>query len=87
LLGRLDEADTAVQCGSRIAARAGYGYAVALSCRVAGRIARDRGATEEALRAFQQASETFTRIGAAFEAARTRAELDAEFDASERRAR
>lgn len=85
LLGRLDEADASVQCGLRTATRAGYWYAVGLSHRVAGRIARDRGAAAAASHEFQQALETFERIGAAVERARTRAELDNGREASERR--
>ncbi|PYR69085.1 MAG: hypothetical protein DMF88_07255 [Acidobacteria bacterium] len=76
LLDRLDDADAAVQSGRRIAIRAGYWYAVALSYRIAGRIARDRGATADALSAFRQACDTFDRIGAAFERARTREEIE-----------
>jgi hypothetical protein len=48
---------------------------VALSYRIAGRIARDRGASDEASHAFQQSLATFERIEATFESARSRAEL------------
>src|SRR5205823_8034761 len=56
-LGRIEEAEGAVQCGLRVAARAGYLYAVACGHRVAGRIARDRGAAAEAKAAFQRGLE------------------------------
>jgi tetratricopeptide (TPR) repeat protein len=76
LLGRLDDADAAVESGRRIAIRAGYWYAVALGCRIAGRIARDRGAATDALSAFREACDIFDRIDAAFERARTREEIE-----------
>jgi DNA-binding winged helix-turn-helix (wHTH) protein/tetratricopeptide (TPR) repeat protein len=74
-LGRLDEAESAVEKGLHVATQVGYLYAVGFSHRAAGRIARDRGAAGEAKAAFQRALETFERSGAAFEAARTRVEL------------
>lgn len=55
--------------------RAEYWYAVGVAHRIAGRVARDRGHADEARRAFELALDTFERIGAAFEGARTRLEV------------
>jgi tetratricopeptide (TPR) repeat protein len=75
LLGHLDQAASLVQGGLEIATRASYWYAVAFAHRIAGRIARTRDAVDEAGEPLQQAFAIFTRIDAAFEAARTRLDL------------
>lgn len=74
VLGRLDEAAVLVRVGLQAAIQSSYWYAVGLGYRAAGRIARDRGACDEAHTAFQEAVGVFGRIGAAFEAGRTRRE-------------
>jgi len=73
MAGRTDEAAALVENGLQITTSAGYWYGVAFSQRVIGRITRDSaGASADC---FQRAAETFERIGAAFEAGRTRLEL------------
>lgn len=72
---RLEEASSFVAQGLDIATRARYWYAVGVAHRFAGRIARDRGRAAEAAAAFTHALNTFERIGATFEAARSRREL------------
>jgi class 3 adenylate cyclase/tetratricopeptide (TPR) repeat protein len=69
-----EEAGARVREGLAIATRVGYAYGVAMGERIAARIARDSGRTSEAAAAFNGAFDTFERIGATFEAARTRAE-------------
>ena len=71
---RLEEAATATRTGIEIATSAQYWYAVGTGERVAARIARDACNLQEAADAFERALCTFNRIGARFEAARTRAE-------------
>ena len=73
--GRLDDAAILVDRGLQVTTRAEYWYGVGFSHRVAGRVARDRGATTEARAAFEKAADTFERIHATFEARRTRREL------------
>jgi DNA-binding winged helix-turn-helix (wHTH) protein/tetratricopeptide (TPR) repeat protein len=73
--GRLEEASSFVAHGLDIATRARYWYAVGVAHRIAGRIARDRGGAAEAVTAWAHAVSTFERIGAEYEAARTRQEL------------
>lgn len=75
LQGRLEEAVAFVERGLHVAMRAEYWYAVGVAHRIAGRVARDRGHADEARRAFELALDTFERIGAAFEGARTRLEV------------
>jgi DNA-binding winged helix-turn-helix (wHTH) protein/tetratricopeptide (TPR) repeat protein len=70
-----EEALTFVERGLQVAERAEYWYAVGVARRVAGRIARDRGRADDASSAFDSALATFERIGAMFEAARTRVEI------------
>jgi len=71
---RLEEAATATRTGIEIATSAQYWYAVGTGERVAAQIARDARDLQEAADAFDRALCTFNRIGARFEAARTRAE-------------
>jgi len=75
LQGRLEEASAFVTQGLQAATRAQYWYVAGIAHRVAGRIARDRGDADEARRALKLALDTFARIGAQFEAARTRLDL------------
>ncbi len=70
--GRVAEAESLVERGLRVATAAEYWYAVGLAQRTAGRILRDKGCVDEAKAKFAEAARTFDRIGAAFEAARTR---------------
>lgn len=72
--GALNAAVTCVERGLDVARQARYWYAVGFAERIAGRIARDRGHWEESVAAFDRALQTFERIGARFEAARTRKE-------------
>jgi DNA-binding winged helix-turn-helix (wHTH) protein/tetratricopeptide (TPR) repeat protein len=72
--GALDIAEALVTRGLEVATQAPYWYAVGFAERIAGRIARDRGDREESAAAFNRALQTFERIGARFEEARTRAE-------------
>jgi len=74
-LGRIDEAEQAVQRGLQIATRAGYTIAAGFGNVVEGRLALEREKPDDARAAFRRALETFERSGAAFEATRTRAEL------------
>jgi DNA-binding winged helix-turn-helix (wHTH) protein/tetratricopeptide (TPR) repeat protein len=71
---RLEEAATMTRAGIEIATGAQYWYAVGTGERVGARLARDAGDLQEAAAAFDRALCTFTRIGARFEAARTRVE-------------
>ena len=73
--GRLDEAAILVDRGLQVTTRAESWYGVGFGHRVAGRVARDRGATTEARAAFEKAADTLERIHATFEARRTRREL------------
>jgi tetratricopeptide (TPR) repeat protein len=73
--GQLAEAAAFAQRGLEVARQAEYWYAVGFAHRVTGRIAGDHGRPDEAAAALQQALDTFERIGAAFESARTRLEL------------
>ena len=73
---RLDVAGTLVERALDLMTRAQYGYGVAFAQRVAARIALDRGAWDEATATFDDASRTFERIGARFEARQTRDERD-----------
>ena len=73
---RLDVAGTLVKRALDLMTRAQYGYGVAFAQRVAARIALDRGAWDEATATFDDASRTFERIGARFEARQTRDERD-----------
>jgi DNA-binding winged helix-turn-helix (wHTH) protein/tetratricopeptide (TPR) repeat protein len=63
-----------VERALEVTTRAQYWYGVGFAERVRARIARDRGAAEEAAASFAAATRTFERIGAAFEAERTRKE-------------
>ncbi|HEV8253340.1 MAG TPA: AAA family ATPase [Vicinamibacteria bacterium] len=73
--GQLAEAAAFAQRGLEVARQAEYWYAVGFAHRVTGRIAGDHGRPDEAAAALQQALDTFERVGAAFESARTRLEL------------
>jgi tetratricopeptide (TPR) repeat protein len=73
--GPLEQAVAFVEHGLQVATRAEYWYAVAWAHRVAGRVARDRDALDEAYRFFELAFSTFERIGARFESARSRLDL------------
>jgi tetratricopeptide (TPR) repeat protein len=72
--GALDIAEALVTRGLEVATQAPYWYAVGFAERIAGRIARDRGNREESVAALDRALDTFERIGARFEEARTRQE-------------
>jgi DNA-binding winged helix-turn-helix (wHTH) protein/tetratricopeptide (TPR) repeat protein len=72
---RLDTARSIAERGLEVTTRAQYWYGVGFAQRVIGRIARDRGNRPEAVAALDNSARTFERIGAAFEAARTREEL------------
>ncbi len=73
--GQREEAVRFVQRGLQVAEGAEYWYAVGVAHRIAGRMAREDGHADEARRAFARALDTFERIGARFEGARTRLEL------------
>ena len=73
---RLDVAATFVERALDLMTRAQYAYGVAFARRVAARIALDRGARDEAAATFDDATRTFERIGARFEAKQTRDERD-----------
>ncbi len=75
LQGRLDEAAGFVERGIQTATRVGYSYGMGFGHRIAGRLARDRGAEPEASSQLRQALEIFERASAVFEAARTRLDL------------
>ena len=70
--GRLDEAESLVERGLRVAIGAEYWYAVGFAWRTAGHIQRDKGCPDEATAKLAEAAKTFERIGASFEAGRTR---------------
>jgi DNA-binding winged helix-turn-helix (wHTH) protein/tetratricopeptide (TPR) repeat protein len=70
--GRLAEAESMVERGLGVAAGAEYWYAVGFAQRTAGHILRDQGSLPEASAKLAEAAKTFERIGATFEAARTR---------------
>ena len=70
-----DRADTFVERALDATTRAQYRYGAGLAQRIRARIARDRGLIEQAVAAFNEAACTFERIGATFEAERTRGEL------------
>ena len=70
--GRLAEAETLVERGLRVATSAEYWYAVGFAQRTAGLILRDQGRVDEANVKRADAVSTFERIGAAFEAQRSR---------------
>lgn len=74
--GAVDVAATLVKRGLEVATEARYWYAVGFGERIAARIARDRGRHDESAAAFGRALQTFERIGARFEASRTRRESD-----------
>jgi len=83
MLGRFDEAAAFAETGLRVATEAAYWYAVGFGHRVVARIKRDRGASDRGRAGFEQALAVFARIGATFEADRTRADL-ARLEPSER---
>jgi DNA-binding winged helix-turn-helix (wHTH) protein/tetratricopeptide (TPR) repeat protein/predicted Ser/Thr protein kinase len=70
--GRFAEAESMVERGLRVATGAEYWYAVGFAHRTAGLILRDQGRVDEANARFADAVSTFERIGAAFEAERSR---------------
>ncbi|MDO8793410.1 MAG: hypothetical protein Q7J25_02185 [Vicinamibacterales bacterium] len=70
--GRLAEAEMLVERGLRVATGSEYWYAVGFAQRTAGLILRDQGRVAEADAKRADAVTTFERIGAAFEAQRTR---------------
>ena len=69
---RLAEAEAMVERGLRVATGAEYWYAVGFAQRTTGLILRDQGRIDEAHTKRADALSTFERIGAAFEAGRTR---------------
>lgn len=69
--GRLDEAESMVERGLRVAIGAEYWYAVGFARRTAGHILRDKGRPAEATAKLAEAAKTFNSIGATFEAGRT----------------
>ena len=69
--GRLDEAESMVERGLRVAVGAEYWYAVGFARRTAGHILRDKGCPAEATAKLAEAAKTFNSIGATFEAGRT----------------
>jgi DNA-binding winged helix-turn-helix (wHTH) protein len=71
---RLDAARLLAARALELMTRAEYWYGVGFAQRVAARIALDAGNTEEGAQARAAASRTFERIGARYEAERTRAE-------------
>ena len=72
--GDVDRAGTFVARGLDIATKAKYWYAVGFAERIAARIARDRGRPEDSTTAVRRSLQTFERIGARFEAERSRRE-------------
>ena len=70
--GRLAEAEALVERGLRVATGAEYWYAVGFAQRTAGLILRDQGCVDDANAKRADAVSTFERIGAAFEAQRSR---------------
>jgi DNA-binding winged helix-turn-helix (wHTH) protein/tetratricopeptide (TPR) repeat protein len=72
--GDVDTAAAFVQRGLDIATGARYWYAVGFAERISARMARDQGRPSESAEAFARALQTFERIGARFEAERTRVE-------------
>ena len=75
--GHIDVAQVFVERGLTVTTRAEYRYGTGYAQRIRARLARDRGAIEEASKSFEQALATFEQIGAAFEASRTRGEMAA----------
>ena len=75
--GALDVAAGFVKRGLEVATRAQYWYAVGFAERVRARIARDRGHLPEGFCDLERAVQTFDRIGATFEAARSRLDVAA----------
>lgn len=73
--GRFEEALAAARRGLEIASQARYWYAAGFARRVIGRIAIDAGRLGEADVELGEARGTFERIGAAFEAGRTRLDI------------
>ena len=69
--GRVAEAEAWVERALQVATAAEYWYAAGFAQRTAGRVLRDKGCVDEAKAKFADAKDTFERIGAAFEAART----------------
>ena len=69
--GRLDEAESMVERGLRVATGAEYWYAVGFAQRTAGHILRDKGSGRGNAR-LAEAAKTFNSIGATFEAQRSR---------------
>ncbi len=70
--GRLAEAEALVERGLRVATGAEYWYAVGFAQRTGGLILRDQGRIDAANAKRAEAVSTFERIGAAFEAQRSR---------------
>jgi tetratricopeptide (TPR) repeat protein len=73
--GRLEEAEAAARRGLEVALGADYWYAAGFAYRVVGRIGHDAGDLDAAAAEMSRALDTFERIGARFEAGRTRLDL------------
>jgi DNA-binding winged helix-turn-helix (wHTH) protein/tetratricopeptide (TPR) repeat protein len=73
--GRLEESAALVNRGLHVATQCQYWYSVGYTYRVAARLARDRGSSAGARVAYETALDTFERIQATYEAARTNREL------------
>jgi DNA-binding winged helix-turn-helix (wHTH) protein/class 3 adenylate cyclase/tetratricopeptide (TPR) repeat protein len=73
--GRLEEAAAGAERGLKVGLQAEYWYAVGFAHRVMGRIACDAGRLAEAAADLSSALDMFERIGAVFEAGRTRLDL------------
>jgi DNA-binding winged helix-turn-helix (wHTH) protein/tetratricopeptide (TPR) repeat protein len=74
-VGQIEPATDAIERALSVMTRAGYGYGIGFAQRVQGRIAQDCGDAVTAHARFSEALTTFERIGAPFEAARTREEM------------
>jgi DNA-binding winged helix-turn-helix (wHTH) protein/tetratricopeptide (TPR) repeat protein len=74
-VGQIEPATDAIERALSVMTRASYGYGIGFAQRVQGRIAQDCGDAVTAHARFSEALTTFERIGAPFEAARTREEM------------
>ena len=70
----LERPSAFIERALEVTTRSQYQYGIGFAQRVAARIARDHGAMDDAGAGLERAASTFERIGAAFEAARTRTE-------------
>ena len=78
--GRRDDAESFIERALKVSAQAQYGYALGFAHRVAGRIARDNADQTAATQSYAAALTVFDRIGATFEAARTKKEARASLE-------